>query len=287
MANGPEQPSAYGEGDLTYEDYLKVTELLDLQEPRSDPEHHDEMLFIIIHQAYELWFKLIRHELDSAMESMREGEVLRARPFVARIVEVLDLLVDQIHILETMEPVEFLQFRDRLAPASGFQSVQFREIEFACGLKDDRYLEFLEGEAADRLAAKLEEPDLRTTYYGMLGGRDTGLPKDPTHEALDGPLEADAMEALRELYMHPDDNLPLYLLTESLMELDETMGLWREHHVRVVERIIGHKRGTGGSSGVGYLKSTTDKRCFPHIWNVRTYLEGDASDAGSPSNLED
>ena len=280
MADRPEQPSAYGEGNLTYEDYLKVTELLELQQPRSDPEHHDEMLFIIIHQAYELWFKLIRHELTSAMEAMREGEILGARHFVDRIVEVMDLLTDQIHILETMEPVDFLQFRDRLAPASGFQSIQFREIEFACGLKDERYLEMLDDESAERLAEALEAPDLRTTYYGMVGTMDTGLPTDPTHEALDGELEPDVMEVLHDLYMNPDEQLPLYLLTESLIELDETLGLWREHHVRVVERIIGHKRGTGGSSGVGYLKSTTDKRAFPHLWTVRTYLGADAEDPG-------
>jgi tryptophan 2,3-dioxygenase len=284
MSNSGEQPSAYGEGDLTYEEYLTVRELLDLQEPRSEPAHHDEMLFIIIHQAYELWFKLIRHELTSAMEAMREGEILGARHFVDRIVEVMDLLVDQIHILETMEPVEFLQFRDRLAPASGFQSVQFREIEFACGLKDERYLEMLDEDAAKRLAGRLEEPDLRTTYYAMLADQGYPLPAEPTHETLDGDLRDNVMHALTDLYMEPDGNLPLYLLTEALIELDETMGLWREHHVRVVERIIGHKRGTGGSSGVGYLKQTTDKRCFPNLWDVRTYLGAD--DTPTPTDLD-
>jgi tryptophan 2,3-dioxygenase len=233
------------------------------------------MLFIIIHQAYELWFKLVRHEIDSAIEYMRAGDPGRAQHFVERVVEIMDLLTDQIHILETMEPVDFLQFRDRLAPASGFQSIQFREIEFECGLKDERYLEFFDDDAAPRLRALLDEPDLRTTYYGMLAKLGRDLPASPTHAELDGEAEDRALAALKALYEQPDEDRELYRLTESLLDLDEQLGLWREHHVRVVERIIGHKRGTGGSSGVGYLKQTTDKRAFPHLWNVRTYLEGD------------
>ncbi len=277
MSNGPEQPDQYGEGDLTYEAYLRVPELVDLQNPQSEPAHHDEMLFIIIHQAYELWFKLVRHEISSAIDNMRAGEVLRARHFVERIVEIVDLLTDQIHILETMEPVEFLEFRDRLAPASGFQSVQFREIEFACGLKDAAYLEFLDDEGTKRLEARLEAPDLRSTYYRMLADLGYEVPADidPQRIEEDDALEQAVIASLKRLYERPDEQLPLYLLTESLMELDEQLGLWREHHVRVVERIIGHKRGTGGSSGVAYLKSTTDKRAFPYLWNIRTYLEGD------------
>ena len=132
----------YGRSDLTYNEYLKVPELLALQHPQSEPAHHDEMLFIIIHQAYELWFKLIMHEVEHAIGFMSRKEVLRAHHFVNRVVQILKVLVQQIHILETMTPVEFLQFRDRLMPASGFQSSQFREFEFAAGLKDESYLKF-------------------------------------------------------------------------------------------------------------------------------------------------
>jgi tryptophan 2,3-dioxygenase len=280
MTTSGEQPSAYGEGDLTYEDYLRVRELVDLQQPRSDPPHHDEMLFIIIHQAYELWFKLLRHELDTAIEEMQDDEPLGARHFVHRCVEVLDLLTEQIHVLETMEPVDFLQFRDRLAPASGFQSIQFREIEFACGLQEEAYLEFFDDEAAKRLTARMEEPSLRDAFYGMLGRLDTPVPAQVDVDRLEGDGEEReaAIAGLKQLYEQPSERHPLYLLTESLMSLDEQLGLWREHHVRVVERIIGHKRGTGGSSGVEYLKRTTDKRAFPLLWDIRTYLDGDAAE---------
>lgn len=277
MAERSQEPTVYGATDLSYNDYLKVSELLELQVPQSDPPHHDEMLFIIIHQAYELWFKLILHELDTAMDYMRQAQVLRARHFVHRVVEIMKLLQQQIHILETMTPAEFSQFRDRLKPASGFQSVQFREMEFVMGLKQPAYLKFFEGreEARATLQARLDAPDLRDAFYAMLRGLGYELPKDVSTAALEDDEDARAKlyEALLPIYRDPSENLPLYLLAESLVELDETVQLWREHHVRVVERIIGHKVGTGGSSGVEYLKTTTGKQSFPHLWKVRTYLE--------------
>lgn len=272
-----QEPAAYGRTDLTYNDYLKVDELLRLQVPQSEPAHHDEMLFIVIHQAYELWFKLILHELAKAIEHMDAGEVLRARHFVERVVEIQKLLVKQIHILETMAPAEFLQFRHRLMPASGFQSVQFRELEFMCGLKDRRYLAFFTSspELCARLERVLAARDLRTAYYDMLRRLDFELPPDISVEALraDDVARDQLFRALLPVYRDPGLNLPLYLLTESLVSLDAQLGLWREHHVRVVERIIGFKRGTGGSSGVGYLQSTTQKKCFPFLWEIRTVLE--------------
>ncbi len=276
MGPGIEQPDQYGEGDLTYNEYLRVTQLLDLQHPESDPPHHDEMLFIVIHQAYELWFKLILHEISSAMASMEAGEVLRARHFTHRIVAVMKLLTDQIHLLETMEPVEFLQFRGRLQPASGFQSTQFREIEFLCGLKDEAYLRFFDEAATKRLQDRLDGPDLRSAYYGMLTQLGYEVPEDTSlgHLENDEDEQLELIQALKQLYEQPDRDLPLYLLTESLLELDEQLALWREHHVRVVERIIGRRRGTGGSSGVDYLRTTTGKRAFPYLWEVRGYLEG-------------
>lgn len=273
----PDEPDVRERADLTYNDYLKVPELLALQQPVTDPAHHDEMLFIVIHQSYELWFKLILHELGSAMGFMRQGAVLRARHFVARVVEILRNLVPQIHILETMTPAEFLEFRHRLMPASGFQSVQFREVEFAAGLKDERYLRFFRNRPAElaRLERRLAEPDLRSSFYDMLRALGHPVPDDAIAlcDAGDEQARAAVLGVLRTIWSNPEADLPLYLLGESLLEVDEYLSLWREHHVQVVERIIGHKPGTGGSSGVGYLRQTTQKKCFPLLWEVRTCLE--------------
>ena len=241
----------------------------------SQPPHHDEMLFIVIHQAYELWFKLILHELESAIVKMGEANVLRARHFVERVVAIMKLLI--IHILETMTPAEFTQFRYRLKPASGFQSAQFREIEFVCGLKNPRYLNFFKNdpEMTQRLEHRLNAPDLRQVYYEMLLKLGFDLPTDKTIPELlvDEERYDEVIRVLLPVYQDPEHNLPLYLLTESLVSLDQSLALWREHHVRVVERIIGFKRGTGGSSGVGYLQTTLGKKCFPMLWDIRTMLE--------------
>ncbi len=262
---------------LAYDEYLRVTDLLRLQQPLSTPAHHDEYLFIIIHQTYELWFKLILHELDNAQRYMDSKEVLRAHHFMRRVVEIQKLLVSQIHILETMTPVEFLEFRDRLDPASGFQSAQFREIEFVAGLKDERYLPHYAArpDVVERLKKRLAEPDLRTSFYEMLRALGFAMPENAAalEAAADAAAKPHILNALLPIYQHPDEHLALYLLSESLVELDEWLALWREHHVRVVERVIGFKRGTGGSSGVSYLRTTTSKKCFPYLWEVRTFLE--------------
>jgi tryptophan 2,3-dioxygenase len=272
-----EDPNVFSQDDLTYNDYLKVTELLQLQVAQSDPPHHDEMLFIVIHQTYELWFKQILHELESAISYMQEGRILRARHFVARCVAIMRVLVAQIHLLETMEPVEFLHFRHRLMPASGFQSIQFREMEFVCGLKDERYYGFFKNhpELLAQLKKRADSVDLRTAYYDMLREQGHDIPAVVNLKSLasDEAASGRLLDALRQIYQDPDSHLPTYLLTESLLSLDQELLLWRDHHVRVVERIIGFKRGTGGSSGVGYLQTTTSKKCFPFLWDVRSYLE--------------
>jgi tryptophan 2,3-dioxygenase len=267
---------AYGRSDLDYNSYLKVPELLALQHPQSTPAHHDEMLFIIIHQAYELWFKLVLHEMDNAVDYMEKAQILRAHHFVKRIVEILKLGVQQIHVLETMTPVEFLEFRDRIMPASGFQSVQFREIEFRAGLKDRRFLANFKNrpELFKRLETRLAQPDLRSAYYDMLRKLGFEIAAGASdREREEGKTPEQVLSALKIIYQRPEDHLPLYLLSESLMEFDEYLLLWRDHHVRVVERVIGHKPGTGGSSGVEYLKSTTARKCFPALWEVRTRIE--------------
>lgn len=273
----PQKPSVYGRTDLTYNDYLKVPELLGLQVPQSDPAHHDEMLFIVIHQAYELWFKLILHELEAAIDYMEKKEVLRARHFLHRVVEIMKVLVHQIHILETMTPAEFLQFRDRLNPASGFQSIQFREVEFVAGLKEPMYLKHFSNrpDLTALLEKRLKGKDLRQAYYEMLIGLGYKLPATIVeNSAQPDEKEREAVfAAIKPIYQKPEENLPLYLLSEAMVEFDEYLSLWREHHVRVVERVIGFKVGTGGSSGAQYLRSTTSKKAFPYLWEVRTHLE--------------
>ncbi len=277
-------PRAIRSADLTYNDYLKVEELLSLQVPQSDPPHHDEMLFIIIHQAYELWFKLILHELERAIAFMNDVRPLRARHFVNRVVEIMRLLVQQIHIVETMQPIDFLYFRDHLMPASGFQSVQFREFEFAAGLKDPRYCTFFDNrpDLRARLEARLAADDLRTAWSRMMraAGLDVPLAADDPAQRDRPEVHDAAVAGILPIFERPDDHMPLYLLNESLIALDEYLALWREHHVRVVARVIGWRPGTGGSSGVDYLKSTASKRAFPELWAVRTSLQRDERSGG-------
>jgi tryptophan 2,3-dioxygenase len=262
--------------DLTYNSYLKVPELLRLQVPQSDPPHHDEQLFIIIHQTYELWFHLILHELEHAIRYMQQSEVLRAQHFIRRVVVIEKVLVEQIHILETMTPIEFLGFRSRLQPASGFQSLQFREIEFIAGLKDPRMLAHFakNREEHDRLQRRANDPDLRYAFYSLLAASGFAMPPaERLNTADEDPQTREIiLKSLEMLYSRPESNLPLYLLAESLIEFDEFLSLWRHHHVKVVERVIGAKPGTGGSEGVAYLLTTMDKRCFPLLWDVRSRL---------------
>lgn len=269
-------PDHVEDGKLTYGDYLKIPELLALQSPQSNPAHPDELLFIVIHQAYELWFKLILNELENAIRLMNDGEALRAHHFVNRSVEVMKLLVMQIHLLETMRPVEFLEFRDRLMPASGFQSRQFREVEFICGMKDESIFRYFQSrpEMATALKKRLAEGDVKEAFYALLGKLGFKIPKDAAslERKNDEPAIAQVLDVLRSIYQDPEKNLPLYMLTEGLLELDEQLGYWRSHHAVVVERVIGRKRGTGGSSGVDYLRSTLGKRIFPLLWEARTLL---------------
>jgi tryptophan 2,3-dioxygenase len=248
---------------LTYGTYLKVPELLSLQQSRSSPAHHDEPLFIIIHQVYELWFKLLLHEIDSAIEHLGADRLGEATRLLRRVVEVQRVLVSQVKVLETMRPQDFLGFRYHLNPASGFQSVQFREVEFVLGLKDARVLEQLrsEPEEAARLAERLGAPSVADAFDALLRRR--GFP---------GPAEEWRIEALVRIYEAPEAHADLLALAEVLVDIDESLSIWRAHHVQMVERMIGSKRGTGGSDGVAYLRSTLPKRAFPDLWRVRTRI---------------
>jgi len=248
---------------LTYGQYLKVPELLSLQDCLSSPLHHDEPLFIIIHQVYELWFKLLLHETDTAIKLLNADRTSEATRLLRRVVEVQRLLVHQVRILETMRPQDFLGFRYHLNPASGFQSIQFRELEFLLGLKDREVLASLYSDAREkaRLEARLAAPSLGDAVDSLLARR--GFSTTEPEWRLD---------ALTRIYEEADAYADLNALCEVLIEIDECLALWRAHHVQMVERMIGAKRGTGGSEGVGYLRSTLTKRAFPDLWHVRSRL---------------
>jgi tryptophan 2,3-dioxygenase len=280
MANDYGQDST-----LSYNKYLKVADLIGLQECLSDPSHHDELLFITIHQAYELWFKQILHELDAAIMQMNEGRLAAAAHTMRRVVEIEKLLVTQIHILETMTPISFLGFRDQLNPASGFQSMQFREIEFASGHKQESILnEFRADEFAHtRLQKRFEAPSLGDAFYAAL--RNRGLdapPNDRLDEQEQKVRYGKRTQAVLEILTHFEERYVEFQLAEALIEHDEYFSLWRFHHVKMVERMVGTKRGTGGSEGVGYLRTTLDKKFFPELWEARTYLDTKHGEGGCP-----
>jgi tryptophan 2,3-dioxygenase len=256
---------------LTYGSYLRVPELLDLQHMVVE-RSHDEHLFIVIHQAYELWFKQILYELDTVVRLLRRKDWGEAAHLILRVVAIERVLVDQIHILETMRPRDFCHFRSALKPASGFQSVQFREVEFMTGLRDARYLRFLAEGSPERaqLERRLNEPSLGEVFFDALRAEGFAIPEvvEPDTPSWDA-----AVAALLPIYAEPEQHDALYRVCEALVEHDEWIGIWRYHHVRVVERIIGSKYGTGGSHGVRYLESTLSKRALPLLWAVRTYLD--------------
>ncbi len=266
-----------GKGALSYDSYLRVRELTGLQHLISDPPHHDEMLFIVIHQTYELWFKQLLHEVDTIAGMIRSGQALAAARLLGRCVEIEKVLVEQVGILETMTPMDFLAFRDRLAPASGFQSEQFRELEYALGMKDRRYLADHQDdpEATARLERRLSQPALPEVFFALLRARGFDTPPLP-EGSEEGPAVAALRErritALRELYERFESHYDLFLLAEALLELDLQFQVWRRRHVLMVERVIGGRRGTGGSSGASYLKTTLEKRAFPELWDVRTSM---------------
>ena len=255
---------------LSYNKYLRVQDLINLQDCLSDPAHHDELLFITVHQAYELWFKQILHELDAAIQFLKDDRLPAATRAVNRIVVIEKLLVQQIHILESMTPISFLAFRDQLNPASGFQSMQFREIEFSSGLKDEHILrEFKDDKfALERLQARMDQSSLAEAFYQALERRGFDV--------------SQRAQAILEILTHFENRYEEFQLTEALLEHDEYFSLWRSHHIKMVERMVGAKRGTGGSEGIGYLKTTLDKKFFPELWEARTYLDIKHGSAGCP-----
>jgi tryptophan 2,3-dioxygenase len=277
----------YGSGaPLSYNKYLRVPDLIGLQDCLSDPAHHDELLFITIHQTYELWFKQILHEIDAAIGQMNEDRAAAASRTLNRVVEIEKVLVSQIHILETMTPISFLAFRDQLNPASGFQSMQFREIEFSSGSKDPEILRSFDRDefARGRLRARFDGPTLGDAFYALLRRRGLAAPADdaslPAEERRK--LYGQRTRAVLEIITHFESRYEEFQLAEALLEHDEYFSLWRAHHIRMVERMVGAKRGTGGSEGIGYLNTTLDKKFFPELWEARTYLDAKHGEAGCP-----
>jgi tryptophan 2,3-dioxygenase len=247
------------EQKLSYGGYLRVDDLITLQQLRSDPAQHDETLFIIIHQVYELWFKQILHELDAVVSRLDRDDVLGAVRLLRRCHEIQRVLVAQIAVLETMTPMDFLAFRDHLMPASGFQSAQFREIEFLAGLPDAKFIEHYDAgtPARERLERRLTGRTLRAAFHGLLARR--GLTPDAAGAAA--------------LYRQAASGMDAFLLAEALLDFDEMLTLWRLRHVQMVERIIGGRPGTGGSDGASYLRGTVTRRVFPELWEARNLIQ--------------
>jgi len=246
---------------MTYADYLSLDTLLSAQHPQSDL--HDELLFIVIHQTKELWLKQMLHEVALAISLVRGdsfGEAYKALSRVSRIQSVMTLSWD---VLATLTPVDYSAFRHVLGTSSGFQSAQFRELEFRLGLKDAKYLDLHEGGSAGRvrLEAALAEPSLWEEAVAALG-----------RHGFDVPDEAAIAASWLAVYRDADTHFALYQLAEKLVDIDDALATWRHKHMLTVERIIGMKRGTGGSDGVSYLASTLAKRAYPILWSLRTEL---------------
>jgi aminocarboxymuconate-semialdehyde decarboxylase len=267
------------DGLLNYGSYLRIPDLLKLQSQLSSPPTHDELLFIIIHQTYELWFKELLHDLDAVVESLARvasrqwrDQVYEAARLLRRCTEIMRVLVTQFTILETMLPTHFMAFRGKLEPASGFQSEQFREIEFLCGLKDEKLLRQHadDPEAHARLERRLHSASLHDVFFDALAtiGK---LPELPGSLDENQRFQRRA-EAVRNVYEDERNYRDWIDLCERLTEFDELMVAWRLRHIQVVERIIGARRGTGGSEGASYLRTTLAKRLFPELWEARTML---------------
>jgi tryptophan 2,3-dioxygenase len=258
---------------LTYSNYLKVHELLNLQEARSDGPEHDEMLFIIIHQVYELWFKELLHEMDFLCGRLSENDHWRALHTFRRVLTILKVAVRQIDILETMTPVEFLTFRNRLDSASGFQSFQFRELEFALGYKRRGIFQFYEDDAFAhaQLEKRYGQPTLWDAFLHYLNQNGFVIPAEMLQRDVTQLIEPspEVQKVLLDVY-HSDSALGR--VCERMVDLDEGLQEWRYRHVKMVERTIGTKQGTGGSSGVQYLKGTLFKPFFPDLWEIRAEL---------------
>lgn len=258
---------------LTYPAYLRLDELLAVQTPASSPPEHDEMLFIVVHQVYELWFKEILHEFEHLERLLEANETARAQHTLKRVLTILKVLVAQLDVLETMTPLEFLSFRDRLESGSGFQSFQFRALEFALGLKREEPLgRYAEGTAARALVEKwYRKPSLWDGFLRFLARQGYPVPEALLTRDVTRPIEPspDVQRVLVDVYR---TNPTVSELCERFVDLDEGIQEWRYRHVKMVERTIGAKPGTGGSAGAAYLVKTLFRPAFPDLWVIRSEL---------------
>ncbi|MFG6113915.1 tryptophan 2,3-dioxygenase [Halobacillus sp. MO56] len=259
---------------MTYGEYLDLDQLLNAQNRLSD--HHDEMLFIIIHQVSELWMKLILHELRASIDAIRGGDLQGAFKMLARVSKIQTQIIHAWDVLSTLTPAEYIQFRDQLGQASGFQSYQYRMIEFALGYKTSHVLKIYEKnpELHAKLTNAYESPSIYDAAIEALAKAGLDINPDLVNRDFTETYHGDSTveAAWTTVYENVEKYWDLYQLAEKLVDIEDWLQQWRFRHMKTVERIIGHKTGTGGSSGVGYLKKVLDHRFFPELWDVRTNL---------------
>jgi tryptophan 2,3-dioxygenase len=256
---------------LNYTSYLALEEILGAQRPRSD--EHDEILFIVVHQVYELWFKQLIHELRYLQRMLEEGNDARSFATFKRVLTILKLVVAQLDVIETMTPVQFLEFRDRLEAASGFQSGQFRELEAILGRRDPGVLDAYHegGVDHDRVKAAMARPSVYDSFLHYLAARGYDVPEEILERDVTQPVEESAGVQSALIQAYRDDSEPAQV-AERMVDFDEGLMEWRYHHVKMVERTIGSRPGTGGSAGAAYLRTTLHKPFFPDLWAVRSEL---------------
>ncbi|WP_223640316.1 tryptophan 2,3-dioxygenase [Corallococcus sp. EGB] len=263
-------------GRTTYGDYLQLDRLLSAQVPRSQPPHHDELLFIVQHQTSELWMKLLIHELSACIRYIQADRLEPSFKIFARVAHIQRMLFEQWSVLETLTPNEYLEFRDTLGHASGFQSFQYRALEFLLGNKDEAALgpfKHVQGVHAE-LERLLESPGIYDEFLRHLARMGHDIPRSHVERDWRQPYEksAQVMEVFRRIYEDTEKHWDAYEMCEKLVDTEERFQLWRYRHMMTVMRIIGFKQGTGGSSGVGFLRKALDLRFFPELWDVRTSL---------------
>lgn len=263
-------------GRMTYGGYLRLDQLLTAQQPLSQPPHHDELLFIVQHQVAELWMKLIIHELKSAIDHLRRDDLNACLKILARVKQVQRQLFEQWGVLETLTPSEYLEFRDVLGPSSGFQSLQYRVIEFLLGNKNAQMLQVFDHDppAQAQLREVLDAPGLYDEFLRYLARRGHAVPAARIERDWREPYQRhdDLLSVFKRIYEERATFWPEYHMCEQLVDVEESFQLWRFRHMKTVERIIGHRRGTGGSSGVAFLKKALELEFFPELLDVRTVL---------------
>jgi tryptophan 2,3-dioxygenase len=264
------------EGQMTYTEFLRLDKLLDSQEIHSDPPHHDEMLFIIQHQTSELWLKLIIHEMREAIELIKTDNLSPTFKILARIKHIQAQLLHQWDVLATLTPSEYTQFRYALGTGSGFQSVQYRVVEFLMGNKDAKMIPVHRHDpgAVEVLTETLNMASIYDEFIRLLARRGMPIPQSVLDRDITIQHQSDpgVLDVFKTIYTHPKEHWDAYEMAEKLVDIEEMFAQWRYRHMKVVERVIGFKTGTGGSSGVPFLRKMIDHRFFPELWEVRTHL---------------